>query len=179
MSGNDFNGVSGDYPCWCAGCVRCRPRRQDRESGAGWCLIPDRRPRRRSSQQSGQGCPCRQFGEFVATYIDQGRHREPPVTAERAESVWESLRHVREAGYSVDNEDVSIGIRCLGAAICGVGSRRLFAVSITGLSPRVTLEACAQRVPTLLSGNGQLSQQFGCDIGIVNRAIARRAWNAA
>ena len=26
---------------------------------------------------------------------------------------------------------------------------------------------------------GQLSQQFGCDTAIVNRAIAGRAWNAA
>ncbi len=117
--------------------------------------------------------------EFVAAYIDQGRHREPPFTVETAESVWESVRHVREAGCSLDNEEDSIGVRCLGAAICGAGGRPLFAVSITGPSPRFTLEACTHLAPTLLSVAGQLSQQFGCDSGVVNRAIAGRAWDAA
>jgi DNA-binding IclR family transcriptional regulator len=117
--------------------------------------------------------------EFVAAYIDQGRHRESPFTVETAESVWELVRRVRESGYSVDDEEDSIGVRCLGAAIRGAGGSPLFAVSITGPSPRFTLEACAHLAPTLLSVAGRLSQQFGGDSGIVNRAIARRAWNAA
>jgi IclR family acetate operon transcriptional repressor len=98
---------------------------------------------------------------------------------ETAESVWESVRRVRESGYSVDDEEDSIGVRCLGAAIRGAGGRPLFAVSITGPSPRFTLEACAQLAPTLLSVAGRLSQQFGGDSGIVNRALTGGAWNAA
>jgi hypothetical protein len=52
-------------------------------------------------------------------------------------------RHVREAWYSADDEEDPIDVRCLGAAICGVGGRPLI-----------------------------------CDTGIVNRAIAGKAWNA-
>ena len=47
-----------------------------------------------------------------------------------------------------------IDVRCLGAAICGLGGRPLFAVSITGPLPRFTLEACVRHVPALLSVDG-------------------------
>jgi DNA-binding IclR family transcriptional regulator len=72
-----------------------------------------------------------------------------------------------------------IGVRCLGAAICGAGGSPLFAVSITGPSPRFTLEACARLAPTLLSVAGRLSHTFGGGPVTVNHAINGRDWNVA
>ena len=117
--------------------------------------------------------------EFVAAYIEHGRHREPPFTVETADTVWESVRRVRETGYSLDDEEDSIGVRCLGAAICGAGGIPLFAVSITGPSPRFTLEACGRLAPTLLSVAGQLSHEFGGGPVNVNRAKTGRDRNVA
>ncbi len=100
---------------------------------------------------------------FVAAYIAQGRRREEPFTVVAAEPVWEAVQRTREAGYSLDDEDDSIGVRCLGAAIRGAGGHPLFAVSITGPSPRFTRAVCDRLAPSLMSVAGQLSQRFGGD----------------
>jgi hypothetical protein len=64
------------------------------------------------------------------------------LTVEKAESVGEPVCHMQQAWYSADDEEDSIDVRFLGAAICGVGRALI------------------------------------CDTGIVNRAIAGKAWNA-
>src|SRR3712207_3819085 len=59
------------------------------------------------------------------------------------------LRLTRERGYSIDDEDDSIGVRCLGVAVLGAGGAPLFAISVTGPSPRFTLDrlrGCAPEV---------------------------------
>ena len=116
---------------------------------------------------------------FVAAYIEQGQQREAPFTVQAADLVWEAVFRTRETGYSLDDEEDSIGVRCLGAAIRGAGSSPLFAVSITGPSPRFTLDACARLAPMLLSIAGRLSKQFGGDPSMVVRSGGGRDWNAA
>jgi IclR family acetate operon transcriptional repressor len=101
--------------------------------------------------------------EFVAAYLAQGRHREPPYTVAAAEPVWEAVRQTREAGYSVDDEEDSVGVRCIGAAVRGAGGKPLFAISITGPSPRFTREVSARIAPALISVASQLSRRFGYD----------------
>ncbi len=80
-----------------------------------------------------------------------------------AEPVWEAVQSTRAAGYSLDDEEDSVGVRCLGAAIRGAGGHPLFAVSITGPSPRFTREVCARLAPTVMAVAGGLSQRFGGD----------------
>jgi IclR family KDG regulon transcriptional repressor len=99
--------------------------------------------------------------EFVAAYIEQGRHREPPHKVGDPDRVWSEVRLTRARGYSLDDEEDSIGVRCLGAAVRGAGGSPLFAVSLTGPSPRFTRESCLHLAPTLLRVTGQLTQQFG------------------
>ncbi|MDQ3226392.1 MAG: IclR family transcriptional regulator [Chloroflexota bacterium] len=100
---------------------------------------------------------------FVTAYIEQGRGREDPYTVAAAGPVWDAVRRTREAGYSIDDEDDSVGVRCLGAAICGAGGHPLFAVSITGPSPRFTRAVCDRLAPIVMAVAGGLSQRFGGD----------------
>lgn len=116
--------------------------------------------------------------DFVAAYIEQGRYREPPFTLDAAEPVWESVRRTRESGYSLDDEEDSIGVRCLGAAVCGIGGKPLFAISLTGPSPRFTLAVCDRLAPTLVSVARQLSQRFGGERETGYRAKAGGAQDA-
>jgi DNA-binding IclR family transcriptional regulator len=83
---------------------------------------------------------------FVSSYIEQGRHREPPFTVEAPHVIWESIARTRASGFSIDDEEDSIGVRCLGVAVRGVGGHPLFAISITGPSPRFTREVCERLI---------------------------------
>jgi DNA-binding IclR family transcriptional regulator len=101
--------------------------------------------------------------DFIAAYIEQARHREPPHRIRAAESgpLWDEVRVTRERGYSLDDEDDSVGVRCLGAAVRGAGGNPIFAVSLTGPSPRFTREICERLAPTLLAVTNDLSTRFG------------------
>lgn len=71
------------------------------------------------------------------------------------------VEEARERGFSLDDEDDSIGVRCIGVAVRGPGANPLFAVSITGPSPRFTREAAFRFGPELVRAGEQLSQTFG------------------
>jgi IclR family acetate operon transcriptional repressor len=101
--------------------------------------------------------------EFVAAYIEQGTHREPPFTVAAAEPVWAAVRQTREAGYSLDDEEDSVGVRCIGVAVRGAGGKPLFAISVTGPSPRFTRAVSEHIAPTLVAVARRLSHRFGWD----------------
>jgi DNA-binding IclR family transcriptional regulator len=104
---------------------------------------------------------------FIGAYIGQGERREAPYAfgPDEAERIWDEVRTTRARGYSIDDEEDSIGVRCLGAAVVGAGEKPIFAVSLTGPSPRFTREVCQRLAPTLLEVTGQLSRRFGGGAG--------------
>ncbi len=101
--------------------------------------------------------------EYVAGYISQGRHRAAPFRVEPVDvdSIWAEVATTRERGYSVDDEDDSVGVRCLGAAIRGVGSSPIFAISLTGPSPRFTRAKCDTLGPIVMQVAQELSLRLG------------------
>lgn len=64
-------------------------------------------------------------------------------------------------GYSLDDEIDSIGVRCIGAAVRGATGEPLFAISLTGPSPRFTHAICAALGPELVATAASLSARFG------------------
>jgi DNA-binding IclR family transcriptional regulator len=77
----------------------------------------------------------------------------------------EEIARTRERGYSIDDEDDSIGVRCLGVAVLGAGNAPLFAMSLTGPSPRFTLERVATYAPEAMATARALSLQLGWEPG--------------
>jgi IclR family transcriptional regulator, KDG regulon repressor len=71
------------------------------------------------------------------------------------------IARTRERGYSIDDEEDSIGVRCLGVAVLGAGGARLFAISLTGPSPRFTLERVEAYAPEAIATARALSRQLG------------------
>lgn len=67
----------------------------------------------------------------------------------------------RRRGYSIDDEEASLGVRCLGVAVRGAGGRALFAISLTGPSPRFTRERAEGCAADLLIVAHTLSLRFG------------------
>ena len=70
--------------------------------------------------------------EFVAAYIDAGTAARGAVHGERRRAVWADIVRTRERGYSLDDEEDSVGVRCLGAAVRGAGGNHCFAISLHG-----------------------------------------------
>jgi IclR family transcriptional regulator, KDG regulon repressor len=99
--------------------------------------------------------------EFVDEYIRFARDRTPPYPKPDEEALRAEIGRTRTRGYSIDDEDDSIGVRCLGVAIVGSGGVPLFAVSITGPSPRFTRAHVEQYAPDVIRVGQQLSRQLG------------------
>ncbi len=113
--------------------------------------------------------------DFVAAYIAQAAHRDPPHAVAQADvaGIWDDVRVTRERGYSLDDENDSVGVRCLGAAVHGAGGTPLFAVSLTGPSPRFTREICVGLAPALLAVTNDLSIRLGGQPGPVEEGLRR------
>jgi DNA-binding IclR family transcriptional regulator len=59
------------------------------------------------------------------------------------EALMKSLERVRRRGYAIDDEEIEVGVRCVGAPIFNEDHRAIAAVSVSGPSSRIT----AQSVP--------------------------------
>ena len=113
--------------------------------------------------------------DVLDDYLRQARHLPAPYTILDTAAFRTEIQSTRERGYSIDNEEDSVGVRCLGIAIRGAGGEPLFAISLTGPSPRFTLERLETCVPGVLAIARALSLQFGWEPGpeeIINQRFA-------
>lgn len=101
--------------------------------------------------------PDRVIDEYIA-YATGSEPRSRLIDVERFR---DEIARTRERGYSVDDEDDSIGVRCLGVAVLGAGNSPLFAMSLTGPSPRFTLERVTTYAPEAMATARALSLQLG------------------
>lgn len=73
----------------------------------------------------------------------------------------EEIARTRLRGFSLDDEEDSIGVRCLGVAVRGAGGAPLFAISMTGPSARFTLERALAFAPEAVEVADRLSRRLG------------------
>jgi DNA-binding IclR family transcriptional regulator len=98
---------------------------------------------------------------FIEEYLAHPRTRGMLPNRDAVQRVWHEIGRTRERGYSIDDEDDSIGVRCLGVAVLGAGGSPLFAISLTGPSPRFTLERVETLAPEMIATANRLSRQLG------------------
>lgn len=101
----------------------------------------------------------------VADYVAHAARLSGPGTVPDPGALLAEIGRTRVRGYSIDNEEDSIGVRCLGVAIKGAGGGPLFAISLTGPSPRFTLERVAACAPDAMAAARALSREFGWEPG--------------
>ena len=66
-------------------------------------------------------------------------------TLRSPEALLKSLERVRRRGYAIDDEEIEVGVRCIGAPIFNEDHEPVAAVSVSGPSSRIT----AQSVPDI------------------------------
>jgi IclR family transcriptional regulator, acetate operon repressor len=99
--------------------------------------------------------------DLIDAYVVHARAIAPPFRLVDEAALRRDLARARERGYSLDDEESTAGVRCLGVPIRGADGVPLFSLSITGPSARFTAERAAACAPEAMAAAGALSAQFG------------------
>jgi DNA-binding IclR family transcriptional regulator len=99
--------------------------------------------------------------EAVEAYLAYATSEAAPARIAEPEALRAEIARTRQRGYSIDDEEDSIGVRCLGVAVLGAGGAPLFAISLTGPSPRFTRERVEAYAPEAVATARALSRQLG------------------
>ncbi len=99
--------------------------------------------------------------EAIDSYISHASRLPPPDNLTDPAWLLDDIRQTRLRGYSVDDEEDSVGVRCIGSAIIAGNGEPVFAISITGPAGRFTMERARQCAPALIEATALLSRDFG------------------
>lgn len=95
----------------------------------------------------------------LANVADSPRYT--PRTITKDEDLITDLARVRERGYAIDDEEFEEGLRCVGAAIHDHRGRPIYALSISGVAARMSLEATHQMGLEVLTAARAISTELG------------------
>ena len=94
--------------------------------------------------------------EVFAVIQREGMPRLTSKSIVRAGELCKSLQDIRQQGYSVDDEEALIGLRCVSAVVFDDCSEPLAAISVSGKASRVPND----RLPVL----GKLVQEVAAEL---------------
>src|SRR5262249_6839455 len=106
----------------------------------------------------------------LATYTDEAvsaiirRHGMPRLTEKsivRAGDLFRGLGAVRRQGYAVDDEEARMGLRCVAAVVFNDCSEPLAAISVSGMTSRVTEERLPELGKAVREVAGELTAAIG------------------
>jgi DNA-binding IclR family transcriptional regulator len=76
--------------------------------------------------------------------------------------LFEHLRQIREKGYSIDDEENEVGIRCVAAPIRNAMGEAIAAISISGPAIRITKQAIEETLKVLVMETArEISEKLG------------------
>jgi DNA-binding IclR family transcriptional regulator len=78
------------------------------------------------------------------------------------EALLKALERVRRRGYAIDDEEIELGVRCIGAPIFDDNHRAIAAVSVSGPSSRIT----AQSVPGIAEHLLRCCREISASLGL-------------
>jgi len=84
-----------------------------------------------------------------------------PTTITSVESMHKELSKIREAGFAVDNEELSIGLRCVAAPVFDYAGRPSYALSVSGPTHRMSQIRIAAMADKVMAVCQNLSEKIG------------------
>lgn len=84
-----------------------------------------------------------------------------PKTLTSPKALHEDLDHTRERGWSIDDEERNVGMRCLGSAIYNEHAEAIAGVSISGPSVRLTDERLGEFGPLVKRAGERITELIG------------------
>jgi IclR family acetate operon transcriptional repressor len=98
--------------------------------------------------------------EMEAIVRQQGMKKRTPKTINTMSRLLADLDLVREQGYAVDNEENSLGARCLGAPISDAAGNVAAALGVSGTLTQVDEENLPRIVDALKETARRISRQL-------------------
>lgn len=87
--------------------------------------------------------------------------RYTPKTLCSRQTLLKSLERVRRRGYAIDDEEIELGVRCVGAPILNENRWAIAAVSVSGPSSRITAQSAPAIAEHLLICCREISASLG------------------
>lgn len=100
--------------------------------------------------------------EFNRIVTQRGLPRYTAHTLTNAEKLKAHLEEIKHQGYALDNEEVTIGVRCLAAPVHDMNGNIVAAISISAPAVRMTLDMAKKSMKALVIGTAKkISNQLG------------------
>jgi DNA-binding IclR family transcriptional regulator len=100
--------------------------------------------------------------EELINFLPKDLKRFTPNTITDREELKKHLIQVAQQGYAIDNEELDVGVKCVGAPIRDYTRRIIGAVSISGPSMRFTDERLEKElIPKVIQASEEISSKLG------------------
>ncbi len=111
--------------------------------------------------------------EVQAMFSDRALSRFTPNTITSLAALQRSLRRARKDGWVLDNEEMEVGVRCIGAPIRNAGNQVCAALAISAPAARMEAARTQQLIPLILAAADRISRMLGANT--TDRAAANAA----
>lgn len=111
---------------------------------------------------------CTSLGKALIAYLSQDGLKEilsgPTMAKKTSKSITDlrrlkaELSRVREIGYAIDDEEYSLGIRCVSAPVWGAGHTVVGALSVAGPSLRMTDRELKRYAQLVIQGAQEITR---------------------
>jgi IclR family acetate operon transcriptional repressor len=84
-----------------------------------------------------------------------------PNTITSLDGMGKELAGIRERGFSIDEEENELGVRCVGAAVAASSGEPLGAISISGPADRLGVKRASELGPAVIETAAEVARQLG------------------
>lgn len=115
--------------------------------------------------------PATALGKAIAAFLskEQAEHTLPnvvfqaltPKTIMNHVQFQQELGKIRRQGYAMDDEEATLGARCVAAPILGVDGGAVAAISVSGPTTRVTMNQIPALASAVINAAGSISMAMG------------------
>ena len=107
------------------------------------------------------------LGEDIEKYINMPLKPITANTITKIDQLLKELEEIKEKGYAIDDEEVDVGVRCVGAAIRDYTKRVIGAISISGPVNRMSFERIENELgPLIVDAARRISEKLGYFIDV-------------
>jgi IclR family KDG regulon transcriptional repressor len=99
--------------------------------------------------------------DVVHQVVEQGLRRLTPNTITDSDMLLAELSSIRTRGYSIDDEEIEIGLRCIAAPIRDHSGQVVAAISVAAPVQRMTKKQIQTTVPTVVAAADAISRRMG------------------
>ncbi len=113
---------------------------------------------------------CTGVGKAMLAYLDEDTlnmllpekvEKFTPNTVTDKEEFIKRLRLIKEKGYALDNEEFSIGLKCVAAPIFNHEGKAIYGLSVSGPSVRMTEEKIQESIKLIKLAAEKISHKIG------------------